>query len=415
MIELSGKYNTAKVFTDNIDEGAVGQIIQLCNNLVSYGSNIAIMPDVHAGKGCTIGTTMTITDKIVPNLVGVDIGCGVNVVPITVAEDFDWIKELNKTIRIIIPSGTRVRNKPHKFLENIPLYDLRCIDHVNLSRIEKSVGTLGGGNHYIEVNYDELGRYYLTVHSGSRSLGKEVAEFYQNKAYKILNDTKSLQAQEIQYAVRQLQKSNQTGRIESVIQEIKDKYTKVIKLDKQLAYLQGSDMEDYFHDMLIATEYAYWNRSAITHDIIHSLLGRIDYAADDWAYSAFSCVHNYIDFGAGILRKGAVSAQDNELIIIPISMRDGSIIAVGKGNPDWNYSAPHGAGRLLSRSSARKEVSLDMFVESMDGIFTTSVNNATIDECCFAYKDIDEILNNIGDTVDVIRVIKPIYNFKSSY
>ncbi|ONI38853.1 RNA-splicing ligase RtcB [Candidatus Epulonipiscium fishelsonii] len=410
MLTIEGKYTTAKVFTDNIQQEAISQIYEVCNNLIAEYSNIAIMPDVHAGKGCTIGTTMSISNKIVPNLVGVDIGCGVRVQPIKVQKGFDWINEFDKKLRATIPSGTKIRDNEHPFLEHIPLDTLRC-PAIKRTRADKSVGTLGGGNHYIEVNYDEDGQYYLTVHSGSRYLGKQIAEFYQGLAYDTLNNNKTEQSKEVEKAIQLLQKSNQTHLIESTIREIKEKYARNIKVSRDLAYLEGKFMDDYLHDMHVATVYAYWNRKAIAYSIIKALNGRIDF---DNKKDAFDTVHNYIDIENKILRKGAVSAQKDEILIIPINMRDGSIIARGKGNPEWNFSAPHGAGRIMSRTVSKQNVTLNMFKKSMEGIYTTSVNSATIDESCFAYKDMQEILDNIGDTVDIIKIIKPIYNFKAS-
>ncbi|OOB80527.1 MAG: RNA-splicing ligase RtcB [Epulopiscium sp. Nuni2H_MBin003] len=412
MLMLEGKYSTAKVFTDNIEQGAISQIITMCNNLISENSKIAIMPDVHVGKGCTIGTTMTITDKIVPNLVGVDIGCGVRVEPIKVAKGFDWINELDKKINAVIPSGVSIRQTNHKFLKNIQLDELKCTA-INRGRADKSIGTLGGGNHYIEVNYDNQQRFYLTIHSGSRHLGKQIAEFYQGLAYDMLRENKYGQGKEVEAVIRKLQKSNQTHLINDAIKEIKEQNSNNIRMNKELAYLTGQFMQDYLHDMQIATEYAYWNRKAIAYEIIKSLKGRIDFADTQDDYVAFDTVHNYIDMQDKILRKGAISARAGEILIIPMNMKDGSIIARGKGNPDWNYSAPHGAGRIMSRSEAKNQVTLNMFKNSMTGIYTNSVTKSTIDESCFVYKNMQEIIDNIQDTVEIINIIKPIYNFKA--
>ncbi len=401
MLTLEGKYCTAKIFTENIDQESINQILKLCNNLAAENSNLAIMPDVHVAKNCTIGTTMTVKDKIIPNLIGVDIGCGVRVEPIKVVKGLDWINEFDKKLRVTIPSGFSLRKKVHKFIKEVPLYELRC-PVIDFARAEFSMGTLGEGNHYIEVSYDELGRYYLTIHSGSRNLGSDVAKYYQNLAYELLKKSNSQYTKKLKQSIQHLPKSDTPN--------LRQQNYHILK---EFAYLDGEFMENYLHDMEIATEFAYWNRKAIAYDIIKALRGRVSFATEEDGYEAFDTVHNYIDIKTKILRKGAVSAQAGELLIIPINMRDGSILAIGKGNPKWNFSAPHGAGRSINRITSKNTITLSMFKKSMKGIHSTSICSSTIDESCFAYKNIDEIINNIQDSVDIIRIIKPIYNFKA--
>lgn len=404
MLELKGKYNTAKVFTDVIEETAISQIITLCNEEFSSGSKIRIMPDVHAGAGCTIGTTMTITDKVVPNLVGVDIGCGVLVAKLKKDIHIN-LKNLDNVIKKYIPSGKEVRELEHRYVFEIPFLNLKCIRKINMDRASKSIGTLGGGNHFIEVNIDDDGCEYLVIHSGSRYFGKQIAEYYQDIAYQELL-RKKLNTKSI---VEDLKSQGREKEIESALKELK---LTTVKINKDLAYLEGDFFNDYLNDINIAQQYADLNRYAIADEILYQLnidIGCVDYT--------FASVHNYIDLGNGLdnmtLRKGAISAQNGEKLIIPINMRDGSLVCVGKGNPDWNFSAPHGAGRIMSRSEAKKKISMDEYKESMDGIYTTSVVESTLDEAPMAYKNKEDIINNIGDTVDIECIIKPIYNFKA--
>lgn len=394
MLELKGKYNTAKVFTDNIEQEAIAQIIELCNQEFVKDSVIRIMPDVHSGAGCTIGTTMTIKDKIVPNLVGVDIGCGMHVF-ILKEKDID-LATLDKIIYDYIPSGFDIRNKKHKYCKKIAISDLKCKNHVDINRAMLSIGTLGGGNHFIEMNRDEDGTMYLVIHSGSRHLGKQVAEYYQKLAIKALTDTKK-QKEEL---IKRLKAEGRQQEIQAELNKIQPP-----KIKQDLAYVEGQNFDDYIHDMKIVQEFAVWNRKAMADEIIT----RLGLTVKD----EFSTIHNYINTETMVLRKGAISAQKGEKVIIPINMRDGSIIAIGKGNEDWNCSAPHGAGRLMSRKKAKETLSLEEFAETMKDIYTTSVNQSTLDESPMAYKPIDEILENIKDTVEVYKIIKPIYNFKS--
>ena len=396
MIELKGKYNTAKVFTEVIEETAIGQIIELCNQKFIAGETIRIMPDVHAGAGCTIGTTMTITDKIVPNLVGVDIGCGVYVVKLK--EKHIELQKLDKVIREFIPSGFSVRSGVHEYEKYVNLANLRCIKGVNnLDRIYQSLGTLGGGNHFIEVNKDSEGNLYLVIHSGSRNLGKQVAEYYQNLAIEKLSSN----LDEQKALIAKLKAEGRQSEIEAELKKLKRPV-----INKALAYVDGKDFEDYIHDMEITQNFAYWNRKAMAQVILKEMKLK--------AEDEFTTIHNYIDTDNMILRKGAVSAQAGEILLIPINMRDGSLLCKGKGNADWNFSAPHGAGRLMSRSVAKESFTVNEFKKQMAGIYTTSVGQSTLDECPMAYKGIDDIVNNIGDTVDILDILKPIYNYKAN-
>ena len=379
MIELNGKYNTAKVFTDNIDSASVSQIIELCSQEFTIGEKIRMMPDVHAGVGCVIGTTMTITDKIVPNLVGVDIGCGMETV--LIKEKHMELMQLDKLIRRTIPSGFAIRSTPHKLAEEAYICALRCADKIDLRRAERSVGTLGGGNHFIEADRGEKG-IYIVIHSGSRHLGAEVAKYYQ------------------QQAVKQLEHSGD-GKIHELIDSLKAQGREK-DISRELKKLESTKR---ITDMKIVQHFAVLNRRAMMTEIIRGMkLTPVE---------QFTTIHNYIDTENMILRKGSVSAQAGEKLIIPINMRDGSLICTGKGNPDWNFSAPHGAGRLMSRGEAKQSFTVSEFKKQMEGIYTTSVSQGTLDECPMAYKGMNDILDNIGDTAEVNEIIKPIYNFKA--
>lgn len=398
MIEIQGKFNTAKVFTEIMDDISKEQIKTLCDQEFVKDSKIRIMPDVHAGAGCTIGTTMTIKDKVVPNLVGVDIGCGM--ATYVLQEKDINLQKLDEFIYTAIPAGMNIRKKPHKYIENVDLDNLRCINQINKHRAIHSMGTLGGGNHFIEVDRDDEGYIYLVVHSGSRYLGKQVAEYYQEEAYKFLNNNSHSQLEET------IVRLKQEGRQAEIQQTIKDLKTQVLtNIPKSLAYLEGRLFEDYIHDMKIVQQYAVYNRKAMAESMIEALGLHIS--------ETFTTIHNYIDTDAMILRKGSVSAKSGEKILIPINMRDGSLICLGKGNPDWNSSAPHGAGRLYSRMQAKKAFNIEDFQNSMKGIYTTSINQDTLDECPMAYKNMDDIVKNITPTAEIIKIIKPIYNFKA--
>lgn len=368
MISIKSTYGEVKVFSNELEQSAEGQIKTLCEQPFITGSKIRIMPDVHAGKGCTIGTTMTIGDYVVPNLVGVDIGCGM--LTVQLEEKRLNLPELDSFIRQNIPYGRDVRERPHRSHGRINLEDLRCYKKVDTRRAKESLGTLGGGNHFIEVDKDEDGTLYLVIHTGSRNLGLRVAELYQKKAYNAVGGRKQT---DVPY---------------------------------ELAYLIGEEKDDYLYDMAFMQRFAELNRRIIKEVILDGLkLHEAD---------SFSTIHNYIDTDTMILRKGAVSAKKDERLLIPMNMRDGSLICTGLGNEDWNYSAPHGAGRKFSRKDAENSFTVSEFKKQMEGIFTTSVSQDTLDECPMAYKPMEEILQNIGEIVRVERIIRPIYNFKAS-
>lgn len=397
MIELCGKYSKAKVFTDIVDNESISQVIELLNQPYIFGSRIRMMPDIHVGVGCTIGTTMTIKDKICPNLVGVDIGCGMETIRIS-ESNFDP-KMLDKVIREGVPSGFSIRNEEHPFAEQAELENLYCSKYVDILRAKKSIGTLGGGNHFIEADKDDEGNIYIVVHSGSRHLGLEIAKYYQEAAYKALT---SYNPAEIEATIALLKAAGRQQEIEATLKNMKPKVTKI---PKSLAYVEGELFDQYIHDMKIAQNYAHLNRRAIMDVIVQSMGFHI--------VEQFSTIHNYIDIDNMILRKGAVSAQSGEKLLIPINMRDGSLICTGKGNEDWNYSAPHGAGRLMSRSKAKELFTVSEFEKEMDGIYTTSVGQSTLDECPMAYKSMSDIVDNIAPTVSIDVIIKPIYNYKA--
>lgn len=396
MLEVKGKYNSAKIFTDKVEETAMGQIIELCNQEFVEGLKIRIMPDTHAGAGCTIGTTMTIKDKIVPNLVGVDIGCGMQVAIIDKNKSEVNFDKLDDTIRKHVPHGFSVRSNSqrHPLSKKVDFRNVRS--PFNLNRAKDSIGTLGGGNHFIELN--ELGdKVVLVIHSGSRHLGKQIAEHYQNRAYNELMEAK----QEREELINRLKKEGRHQEIQEVLANFKKPHIK-----KDLAYLQGKGFDDYMNDMKIAQQYALLNRQAMVDEIVTRMGWQI--------VDSFTTIHNYIDMDNMILRKGAISAQKGERVIIPINMKDGSIIATGKGNPDWNYSGPHGAGRLMSRSKAKASLDVEAFKKEMEDVWSTSVSENTLDEAPMVYKPIGDIVKNIGDAVEISEIIKPLYNFKAN-
>lgn len=398
MKEINGLYNTAKVFTDNMDELSVEQIKKLCNQDFIQGSKIRIMPDVHSGAGCTIGTTMTIKDKVVPNLVGVDIGCGMET--IAIKEKVIDFEKFDNLIYEKIPAGINIRKDMHKYASEIELEELRCFYNISHVRAGRSIGTLGGGNHFIEVDRDDDGILYIVIHSGSRHLGKEAAQYYQEEAYKQLNGCTK---RDIDKVILDLKNSGRQAEIPAVIENLRNNVTS--EIPQELAYVSDYLFDDYIHDMKIIQKFAVLNRKAIADELVQGLGLTVE--------DEFTTIHNYIDTESMILRKGAVSARLGERLLIPINMRDGSLICTGKGNPDWNYSAPHGAGRILSRGQAKKRFTVEEFQETMGGIYTTSVNDETLDECPMAYKAMDEIMNNIKPTADIVKVIRPIYNFKA--
>lgn len=410
MFELSGKYNTCKIFTDNTDNETISQLINLLNQPFAADSQIRIMPDTHAGAGCVIGTTMTITDKICPNLVGVDIGCGMYVCKLNLTEeilkDFPFFLEcLDHTIKNYVPSGMAVNEYETyaaiQFADK--LEQLYCRNHINISYALQSIGSLGGGNHFIELDKNKDNEYYLVVHSGSRHLGKEVACYYQKKAVEYAENSVNTKAA----LIEKYKAEGREKEIESALKALKP-----APFQKDLAYCESELFRQYIHDMKIVQEFAALNRKVIVQEIRERWKGT-DSTRPVFT-ELFTTVHNYIDTDNMILRKGAVSAQKDEKLIIPMNMRDGSLICIGKGNPDWNCSAPHGAGRIMSRGQAKSLVSMDEYKESMSGIYTTCVNPATIDESPMVYKPMQEIIDNIQDTVDIVDIIKPVYNYKAN-
>ncbi len=397
---VEGRYNTAKVYTEVVEDVALTQIRTLCDQEYTKGLRIRIMPDVHAGAGCTIGTTMTIRDAVVPNLVGVDIGCGMET--IRLKNRHLELGKLDKLIYEKIPSGFQIREKEHGLNEEIDLTELKCLKaaKINMDRAVKSLGTLGGGNHFIEVDQDDEGELYLVIHSGSRHLGLEVANFYQEQAWQSLNghslaDVKGL--------IEEYKAAGREKEIQKAVEKLKSQVR--TEIPRTLAYCQGELLKDYIHDMKLVQRFAMLNRKAMAQELIKGMKLKVE--------EEFTTVHNYIDTDDMILRKGAVSAKKGEKLLIPINMRDGSLICVGKGNEDWNFSAPHGAGRLMSRRKARESYTVSEFKKQMAGIFTTSVNAQTLDECPMAYKGMEDIVENIGDTAEIVKVIRPVYNFKA--
>jgi RNA-splicing ligase RtcB len=399
MIQVKGEYNTAICYTGELEPAAEAQIKAVCDRAEFADCKIRIMPDVHTGKGCTIGTTMTVSDKIVPGMVGVDIGCGMETVKIAEREiDF---AALDRLIRHEIPCGREIRDTEHALNAEIDLTSLRCVSEVNLIRARRSIGTLGGGNHFIEVDRSDNGELYIVVHSGSRHIGTEVADWYQDEAYHSLSGGSKKQVAE---AIAALKAEGRQREIAETIKRLRTAETSAIP--KDLAYLSGELFEDYIHDMKFIQRFAVLNRQAMT-EVILSGMGLTE-------TDRFTTIHNYIDTDSMILRKGAVSAKRGERLLIPINMRDGSLICAGKGSDDWNQSAPHGAGRLMSRSAAFKNLSMDEYVAEMSGVFTTSVNKETLDESPMAYKPIDEILLHIEPAAEIIERLRPVYNFKAS-
>ena len=399
MVEIIGQYNTAVCYTSELEELAANQIKAVCDRPEFAGCKIRIMPDVHAGKGCTIGTTMTIQDKIVPGMVGVDIGCGMETVELAERE-IDFAK-LDALIRKEIPYGREVRDTMHVLNAGIDLSQLRCADQVNLNRAVRSIGTLGGGNHFIEVDRSEDGRLFLIVHSGSRHLGTEVAEYYQNEGRRALWGGADYQIREV---MERLKAEGRFREIQKTVRALRKEHE--LNIPKDLAYVEGKLFEDYIHDMKLTQRFAMLNRKAMV-DVIMAGMGFT-------AVETFTTIHNYIDTDAMILRKGAVSAKAGEKLLIPINMRDGSLICVGKGNEEWNCSAPHGAGRLMSRRAAFNSLSMEEFQREMKGIYTTCVVPDTLDESPMAYKNMDEIVAQIGPTAEIIERIRPVYNFKAA-
>jgi RNA-splicing ligase RtcB len=405
MIEITGKYNTAKVFTSSLDKNSREQIENLCNQAFVTGSIIRLMPDVHAGIGCTVGTTMTIGKEIVPYLVGVDIGCGMETVVFRAdsphAKDFDPVR-IDEIIHAHIPSGMDIRETEHEFIKTINLENIHC-PKINQLRARKSMGTLGGGNHFIEANKDDEKNLYIVIHSGSRHLGKEIAEYYQEEAWCQINKRSDKDISEL---IVKMKNEGRENEIQNVLKKIKNQV--ITNIPKELAYVSGELFDAYINDMKITQHFALANRKAMMSVIFQELK-----IPEDAVYERFSTIHNYIDMGSMILRKGAVSAKAGEKLLIPINMRDGSLICEGLGNKDWNYSAPHGAGRVMSRAKAFDTLKMEDYEEAMKGIYSTSVNRETIDESPMAYKNMDDIVANIEPTVKILKKIKPVYNYKA--
>ncbi len=391
MITIQGKYNTAKVFTNQLEDSAYKQIEELVNNEISKDSNIAIMPDCHTGCGCVIGLTMTFTDKVVPNLTGVDLGCGVMAVQLENVNNIDFEK-LDKVIRENVPSGTSIRKTPHKYFTENMLKKLRCFDIIDVRRASLSLGTIGSGNHFAQVDKDGDGNYYLVVHTGSRHLGKEVADYYQKKA---IENTTKIEKEKYSKKVQELVQNKEYNKIQNIDN---------VKIVKDLAYCSGQLLDDYLHDLQICQDYAHLNRLAIIEVILSCMNWKIN--------NLIESVHNYIDIEHKIIRKGAISAYNGETVVIPMNMAWGVIIGRGKGNPQYLFSASHGSGRKMSRKQAKENISLNKFKESMAGIYSTTVNKNTLDESPFAYKDPEQIIEYLKDTVDIEKILKPVYNFK---
>lgn len=398
MLKIEGIYNEAVVYAKVIEQEAVEQIQLLCDQEFTKDSSIRVMPDVHVGKGSTIGMTMTVKDKVVPNIVGVDIGCGMYTVNLgQVKIDFERLDQVVHGI----PSGKNVwPGRQKKF----GLADLKCNRALkDTKRLERSLGTLGGGNHFIEVNEGKDGTKYLVIHTGSRNLGKQVADYYQNLAIE-LHQGKDEYYKKRNQLIAEYKEAGKRKELQRALKELKWEERELF-IPKALCYLYGEFREDYLADVAICQQFAKENRELIA-EIITGQMGLE-------IVSAFHTIHNYIDTEQMILRKGAISAHQDELLLIPINMRDGSILARGKGNADWNYSAPHGAGRVLSRSKAKETLTMEEFEKSMEGVYTTSVKTSTLDEAPMAYKRITDIIDVVSESVDIIEVIKPVYNFKA--
>ena len=409
MIEIKGKYNTAKVYTDMVEETAVSQIITLLNEQTFKDSKIRIMPDVHAGKGCTIGFTADMGDMVIPNLIGVDIGCGMMTTSIDISKENIDFQKLDNVIREKIPHGHNIHSGRVKKFSAIK--DLNCLRDISVrgwsaAKWERQVGTLGGGNHFIELSTDKEDNVYLILHSGSRHLGKSVADYYQNLAIELRSGKEEFFTAKDKL-IKKFKSEGKKHLIQSEIKKLDKEYKrKTPDVPKDLCYLTGKYRDMYLHDMNIAQKFAFINRETMTDIIMKEMNWKV--------IKSFQTIHNYISFEDNIIRKGAVSANTGEQLLIPLSMAHGSLLCIGKGNNDWNCSAPHGAGRKFSRSRAKKEIDMADYINAMDGIYSTSVSQATLDEAPQAYKDPSDIIENISETVDVVSMLKPFYNFKSS-
>ena len=399
MFEIKGKINTAICYAKVVEDEAIEQIRRMCDYDFTENSKIRIMPDVHAGKGCTIGTTMTVTDKAVPNIVGVDIGCGMYTV--NLGKDEIDLEKLDEAAHFV-PSGMNIwEGRQEKF----DLQELRCYRSLkNTKWLERSLGTLGGGNHFIEVDKASDGTHYLVIHTGSRNLGKQVADIYQQLAID-LNKGKETYFQQREEIIRTYKEQGRRKDIQKALEAISWNQRETT-MPEDLCYLYGQFFDDYLHDVEICQRFARRNREKIAE----VLLARTGMTGGE----AFHTIHNYIDTDEMILRKGAIAAHAGEKVLIPINMRDGSVLAIGKGNPEWNYSAPHGAGRIMSRTKAKNELDMEAYRKSMEGIYTTSVNEKTLDEAPMAYKSLEDIIDVIEESVDIIEIMKPIYNFKAN-
>ena len=392
-----------KIFTDNIEQKAKEQIDLLLKQDAYKDCKVRIMPDVHAGAGCVIGFTANLGDKITPNLIGVDIGCGMTWYN-TGLKEIDFEK-LDNFIRLNIPSGMNVNDR--EYIVPVDIEDLYCYNQLrNADRyLQKSLCSLGGGNHFIEIDKANNGDLYIVIHSGSRNLGKQVCEFYQDKAVKYCSFENEMR-EEQKKTIEELKAKGEATKIQKALTDIKNKYNGKTKLPKDLCYIEGKDKEDYLHDMKICQQWATFNRLYMLEHIC--LFLGVEFNMSELKET----IHNYID-DKNMARKGAIRANKDEMVLIPINMRDGCIIGKGKGNEDWNCSAPHGAGRIMSRNEAREKLKLENYADTMNGIYTTSVCEETIDEAPMAYKPMQEIIDNIKDTVEIFEIIKPVYNFKS--
>ena len=404
-MKLQGKYGEAKVFASTLEEDSREQIIELLDQDFIEGAKVRIMPDVHLGVGCVIGFTADMQDKVIPNIVGVDIGCGM--LTVKLGEAYLDLPKFDKIVKETIPASYKTH--PNRIVKFDRLKDLHCYRSLeNTKRIERSIGSLGGGNHFIELGEDSKKDKYLIIHTGSRNLGKQVADYYQQLAIDLCSGKGELFKRR-EELIASYKAAGRRKEIKGALIELEKEYQGLeAKYPKDLCFLEGEYRQNYLHDMEICQEYASLNRRTIANLILRKATGR---SLED--YEHFETVHNYIDFRDNIIRKGAIAAHAGEEILIPINMRDGSILAVGKGNPDWNQSAPHGAGRVLSRNQARKTHSLDQFIEDMEGIYSTSVSEKTLDENPRAYKPKEEILAFLEETAEVKEIIKPIYNFKA--
>ena len=444
MFEIKGKYNTAKVFANEVGNETISQITELCNQQWLEGCNIAIQADTHAGKGCTIGTTIALKDKVSPSLVGVDISCGMLVIQIPKELKLN-LEKIDKFINENIPASHEINEEIqyNDLTLNMMLNKLHCIKKIkNLGAIKKACGSLGGGNHFIEINKDEEDNHYLVVHTGSRNLGKQVAEIYQDIADEHCNKAKENKERERQELINKLKREGKQKEIQKELERFQKEYKEIKKIPHDLCYLEGQDMKNYLEDTHICNEYAKMSRVSIAQRILEFIvednfsslpdgseqledlnvwIDEIQENHFEFGYEnrfidvrsdGFQTLHNYIGKD-NVQRKGAVSAQKGETVIIPINMRDGSIIAIGKGNAEYNCSGPHGAGRLLSRSEAKEQINMEDFKETMKNIYSSSVVTSTLDEAPMAYKPIESIIENIQDTVEIQKIIKPIYNFKA--